>query len=141
MTGLLCLGSLSGFVHTVQAERWDRLVNWDVLPNGLMILEYDRGDDRVTDRFTLHPITWSGWTTQSPDELEAQACADGQWVFNVEYDHDRYAYFSQPIPVLEGEDRPGTGEWTAQPVLTTRQQIPHPDNGSVHQEACEQERR
>lgn len=135
---LLCLAGFSGFVHPAWAQQFDHLIDWDVLPNGLMILEFDQGNDGVPDYFTRHPVTWSGWTTQSPDELEAQACADGLWVFIVEYDQDRYAYFSQPMPVLEGEVSPHTGEWSTHPVLTTRRQIPHPEHGDFHKDACPQ---
>lgn len=110
---VLCLGEVSGFVQTAFAERTAYPIEWDVLPNGLMMLSHDHSDDGVPDYFTLHPITWSGWTTQSPDELEAQACADRQWVFIVEYDQDRYAYFAQPIPLFDGEDTLQTGQWSA----------------------------
>ena len=95
------------------SQLMDQPREWDVLPNGLIILQYDRSGDGIPDYYTLHPVTWSGWTSQTGKELKEQACASQHWVFIVEYGHDRYAYFAQKMPVLFGDDPRQRGEWTA----------------------------
>lgn len=87
-------------------------IDWDVLPNGLLVAHYDQTGDGIPDQFTLHQIIWSGWTTQTVRELEAQAQVDRQWVFIVEYDQDRYVYFTRENPSFLGDDPQQNGQRT-----------------------------
>jgi hypothetical protein len=80
------------------------------------MIQYDQTGDGVPDHFTLHQITWSGWTTQTVQEIETQATLDGQEVFIVEYDQDRYVYLTGGDPLLVGDDPRQNGRWRALPV-------------------------
>lgn len=77
----------------------------DALPNGLMEVLYDRNGDGVPDHATLHQIMWSGWSVQPIAEIEAQARLDGQCVFIVGYDQDRFGCLTQAVS-LWGADNP-----------------------------------
>jgi hypothetical protein len=116
LVSLVCLG---GRVHAEQPDKPDNpdeLIDWDVLPNGLIKVQYDRSGDGVPDHFTLHQVTWSGWTAQEIREIEAQARVDGQWVFVVEYDEDRYVYLTEPVPLFVADDAEQDGLWTTLPA-------------------------
>jgi hypothetical protein len=108
LVGVVCLVGVAHAVQPDKREQPDRSnrpydlgepVDWDMLPNGLLIIQYDQTGDGMPDRFTLHQITWSGWTGQSVEEIEAQAKLDRQWAFIVEYDRDRYVYFTESAPL------------------------------------------
>lgn len=116
---LIGFGCQSQIIDTVQAGDPVHAMTWDPLPNGLMSIAYDRTEDGIPDYFTLHTITWSGWSAQEIEEIERQARMDEQWVFMVEYDQDRYVYFVQPTPVLVGDDLKQTGKWMARKVRPT----------------------
>ncbi|MES4786576.1 MAG: hypothetical protein C4294_12960 [Nitrospiraceae bacterium] len=64
----------------------------------------------------MHQITWSGWTAQTVQEIETQAKLDGQRVFIVEYNQDRYVYLTGGNPLLVGDDPQQNGHWHALPV-------------------------
>lgn len=122
---LVCLASvvcLAGVGHAVQPDTLEQPenlhepVDWDVLPNGLLMIRYDRTGDGIPDHVALHQITWSGWTAQPMAEIEAQAATDRQWAFVVEYDQDRYVYLTRAEPLLVGDDTQQDGRWTAQPA-------------------------
>ncbi|MDT3777661.1 hypothetical protein PJI16_08845 [Nitrospira sp. MA-1] len=116
---LIYLGGQAQIVHSVQSGTPDHPIAWEPLPNGLISMAYDGTGDGIPDHFTLHPITWSGWSAQAIKEIEHQACMDDQWVFMVEYAQDRYVYFAQQTPVLVGDDPKQTGRWMAQNVRPT----------------------
>jgi hypothetical protein len=113
---VICLGWQAHIIDHAQAGTPEHAMDWNPLPNGLMSIAYDRTGDGIADYFTLHPITWSGWSAQNIEEIERQACMDEQWVFLVEYDHNRYVYLALPTPILIGDDPRQTGMWTAQKV-------------------------
>lgn len=94
----------------------DEPVGWDVLPNGLIEIRYDRSGDGIPDHVALHQVTWSGWTAQPIQDIEAQARLDGQWVFIVEYDRDRFVYLTKATPLFGADDPTQRGGWTALPV-------------------------
>ena len=116
---VVCLVCLVGVVHAGQPdtlEQSDQLiepVDWDVLPNGLIEVRYDRSGDGIPDHVTLHQITWSGCTAQPIREIEAQAQLDGQWIFIVKYDQDRFIYLASEDPLLLADDPRQDGRWTA----------------------------
>ncbi|MCP9443366.1 MAG: hypothetical protein NNA20_12355 [Nitrospira sp.] len=88
----ICLG---GIVHAVQPDNREQPekpgepVDWDLLPNGLLVVQYDSTGDGVPDSVALHQVTWSGWTAQPILEIEAQARQDDQWAFIVDDEQDR----------------------------------------------------
>ena len=94
---------LVGVAHAGQPDTLNEPVDWDLLPNGLLVVQYDSTGDGVPDRGALHQVVWSGWTAQPMAEIEAQAKLDGQWVFIVDYEQDRYVYLAQATPLLEGD--------------------------------------
>jgi hypothetical protein len=115
---LVCFVSLVCFVGLANAGQPDKPaepVDWDVLPNGLLEVQYDRTGDGVPDHVDLHQITWSGWTAQPLREIEAQARLDRQWVFIVEYDGDRYVYLAREDPLFVTHDPQQDSRWTALP--------------------------
>ena len=64
---LLCCAGLVCCVGMAYADRPDNPaepVDWDLLPNGLLVVQYDRTGDGVADSVALHQIAWSGWTAQ-----------------------------------------------------------------------------
>ncbi len=104
---LLCCVGLVCCVGMAYADRPDNpaeQVDWDLLPNGLLVVQYDRTGDGVPDHVTLHQVTWSGWTAQPISEIEAQARQDDQWVFIVDYDRDRFVYFAARTPLFASND-------------------------------------
>jgi len=111
----MCLLVVVCSVGMVTAEESAEPVDWDVLPNGLIEVQYDRNGDGVPDHVTLHQITWSGWTSLPVADLTAQARNDGEWVFIVEYDQDRYVYLAQAEPLFLGDDAQQDGRWVAVP--------------------------
>lgn len=113
---MMCLLWIVCSVGTVTAEESAEPVGWEVLPNGLIEVRYDQSGDGVPDHFTLHQITWAGWTAQEIREIEAQARVDAQWVFIVEYDHDQYVYLTKAVPLFVADDPRQDGRWTAVPV-------------------------
>lgn len=135
----VCIIILIGFgyqgkiIDNVEARTPVHAMAWDPLPNGLMSIGYHRTGDGIPDHFTLHPITWSGWSAQGIEEIELQACMDKQWVFMVEYAQDRYVYFAQQTPVLVGDDHKQTGRWMTQKVRPTDVKISQHLNPTAHQ--------
>ena len=105
-----------GLVHTAHSEMPGEPVEWNVLPNGLIVVEYDRTGDGMPDYFTLHQITWSGWTGMSLDDITTQAQADGHWVFVAQEDHIRYVYLTNAVPLFFADNPQQDGRWTAVPV-------------------------
>lgn len=97
---LVWLALLGWPVGLVTATQPEEPVGWDVLPNGLLEVQYDLSGDGIPDRLALHQVTWSGWTARPVEELEAQARMDGEWIFIVEYDADRYVYLAKDTPLL-----------------------------------------
>lgn len=59
-------------VHAGQPDTLNEPVDWDLLPNGMLVVQYDSTGDGVPDHVTLHQITWSGWTAQTLPEIKAQ---------------------------------------------------------------------
>lgn len=100
----VCLACLVGVVHAGQPDKLNEPVDWDLLPNGPLVIQYDSTGDGVPDHITLHQVTWSGWTAQPMAEIEAQARQDDQWVFIVDYDRDRFVYFAARTPLFAGND-------------------------------------
>lgn len=96
----ICLLCAVGLAEADQPEKPGEPVDWDVLPNRLIVVQYDTTGDGLPDLVALHQITWSGWTAQPIEEIEAQARQDDQWMFIVEYDADRYIYLAQPAALL-----------------------------------------
>jgi hypothetical protein len=94
-----CLVCSVGLATAAQPDNPGEPIGWEVLPNGLIEVHYDRTGDGVPDVVTLHQVTWSGWTAQAIPEIEAQAAADGLWIFIVEYDQDRYVYMAGAEPL------------------------------------------
>lgn len=92
-------------------------VDWDVLPNGLIGVQYDPTGSGVPDHVALHQIAWSGWTAQPISEIEAQARQDNQWVFIVDYDQDQYVCMTGGEPLFAGEVQQN-GRWTARLAST-----------------------
>jgi hypothetical protein len=90
----------------------------DVLPNGLVEVRYDRNGDGLPDCVTLHQVTVSGWTVQTISEIEAQATADGQWAFVVEYDRDRYVYQTRAESLVVGYGTQQNGRCAALPAAS-----------------------
>lgn len=113
---LFCFVVLNLSVAPVGADQSDEPVGWEVLSNGLIEVQYDRSGDGVPDHVALHQITWSGWTTQPVEEIEAQARTDEQWLFIVEYDQDRFVYQTNATPLFWADDPAQRGGWTAVPV-------------------------
>lgn len=113
---LACFVFLGWSVGPANADQPDEPVGWEVLPNGLIEIQYDGSGDGVPDHFALHQITWSGWTTRPVEEIEAQARTDEQWIFIVEYDQDRFVYLATPVPLFWADDPAQRGHWTALPV-------------------------
>jgi len=120
-------------------------VDWDVLPNGLIEVQYDRTGDGVPDYVDLHQIAWSGWTAQPLREIEAQAHADGQWGFIVQYDQDLYVYLTRAEPLFVGNDTQQDGGWVAVPTDSQREAVGHgclgcalttEKGGACHRERC-----
>ena len=110
---LLCCVGLVCFVGMAYADRPDNPaepVDWNVLPNGLIGVQYDRTGDGVPDHITLHQVTWSGWIAQPMAETEVQARQDDQWMFIMDYEQDRYVYLARATPLLEG-DRSRFSPW------------------------------
>lgn len=99
----ICLLCAAGLADADQPEQPGEPVDWDVLPNGLIEVRYDRSGDGIPDHVTLHQITWSGWTAQPLPEIEAQARQDNRWVFIVDYDQDQYVYMTGGEPLFAGE--------------------------------------
>jgi hypothetical protein len=115
---LVCFISLVCPVGMASADQPDNPaepIDWDVLPNGLIGVQYDRAGDGVPDHVDLHQITWSGWTDQPLREIEAQARLDRQWVFIVEYDGDRYVYLASEDALFVADDPQQDSRWTALP--------------------------
>lgn len=116
---VFCVGSLVASdlsVHAVQPEHNKMVSDWEVLPNGLILVQSDSTGDERMDSLALYQVLWSGWTSHSAEEVEDQASRDGQWVFIVEYDHDRFVYFAQLSPLcVEWQPSQG-GQWSIQPV-------------------------
>lgn len=112
----ICLVCMVRVATAGQPDQPDELVGWDVLPNGMVVVQYDRSGDGIPDHIALHQITWSGWTAQEIREIEAQARVDGQWVFIVEYDHDRFVYLTKATPLFWADDPAQRGDWVASPV-------------------------
>lgn len=113
---LVCVVCLGGIVHAgqpdtpTQPDKPNRPLtlgdplDCDLLPNGLLVVQYDSTGDGVPDFVTLHQVTWSGWTAQPIAEIEAQAQADRQGAFIVEYDQDRYIYLTREEPLSLEDD-------------------------------------
>ena len=116
LVGLVFLAVFGAAVHAKPSEISDEPVGWDVLPNGLIVVEYDRTGDGTPDYFTLHQITWSGWTGMSLDDITTQAQADGHWVFIAQEDHIRYVYLARAVPLFFADNPQQDGRWTAVPV-------------------------
>lgn len=113
---LACFALLGWSVGPANADPSDEPVGWDVLPNGLIEVRYDRSGDGIPDHVTLHQITWSGWTAQPLPEIESQARLDGQYIFIVEYAQDRFVYLANTAPLFLADDPAQRGSWTALPV-------------------------
>jgi hypothetical protein len=113
---LFCSVALSLSVVPASADQPDEPVGWEVLSNGLIEVQYDRSGDGVPDRVALHQIVRSGWTIQPIQEIEAQARAEKQWIFIVEYDQDRFVYLTNTAPLFWADDQAQRGDWTALPV-------------------------
>jgi hypothetical protein len=79
----------------------------------LIEVQHDRSGDGIPDRVTLHQVTWSGWTAQLLEEIEAQARTNGQWIFIVEYGHDRFVYLANAVPLFRADDPAQRGGWTS----------------------------
>jgi len=103
-------------VHAGQPENMKMIDEWDVLPNGLIMAQSDSNDDGAVDSFTLYQVAWSGWTSQSVEEVDDQVRRDHQWVFIVEYDHDRFVYFAQRSLLCVEWQPSRKGQWSIQPV-------------------------
>lgn len=65
----LCFVCAGCFVGSAVASQSDQpttlygpeeLEDWDVLPNGLIVVQHDRTGDGIPDEFTLHQVIWSG---------------------------------------------------------------------------------
>ncbi len=116
---VFCVGSLVASnlsVHAVQPENIKVVGDWEILPNGLIMVQSDSNGDDSMDSLVLYQVLWSGWTSQSVEEVEDQAYRDSQWVFIVEYDHDRFVYFAQPSPLCVEWQPSRKGQWSIQPV-------------------------
>lgn len=113
---LACFVFLGWSAGPASADQSDEPVGWDVLPSGLIEVQYDGSRDGVPDHVTLHQITWSGWTARPIEEIEAQARTDEQWIFIVEYDQDRFVYLAKAVPLFWADDPAQRGGWTALPV-------------------------
>lgn len=113
---LACFILVGWSAGTAGADPSDEPVGWEVLPSGLIEVQYDRSGDGVPDHVTLHQIVWSGWTTRPVEEIEAQARTDEQWLFVVEYDQDRFVYLTNTTPLFWADDPAQRGVWTALPV-------------------------
>lgn len=101
---LVCVVLLGQPVDSTNASQREDPVDWDLLSNGLIEVQYDETGDGVPDHAAVHQVIWSGWTTQPLSEIEAQAAADGQWMFIVEYDQDRFVYLTNATPLLWTHD-------------------------------------
>ncbi len=116
LVGLVFLAVFGAAVHAEPSGIPDEPVGWEVLPNGLIVVQYDRTSDGMPDYFTLHQITWSGWTGMSLEDITTQAQADGHWIFVAQEDHIRYVYLTSAVPLFFGDDPQQDGRWTAMPV-------------------------
>ncbi len=125
--GLVLVGACCSLVNAAPSAGPDVILDWDVLPNGLMILRYDLTGDGRADHVTLHQIAWSGWTAQPIEEIEEQACADGHWVFIVDYDRDRYVYLARARALFHGDDPQQDGRWTANLASAGQDPLPVAD--------------
>lgn len=103
-------------VHAEPSGISDEPVGWEVLPSGLIAVQYDRTGDGTPDYFTLHQIMWSGWTAMPLTDIMVQARTEGLWAFSVDYDHDRYVYLTRATPLFFADDPQQDGRWTAVPV-------------------------
>ena len=112
----LCLLCAIGLAEADQPEKSGEPVDWDLLPNGLLVVQYDRTGDGVPDSVALHQVVWSGWTAQPMAEIEAQAALDGEKIFIVEYDQDRYVYLAKATPLFFSDEPHQNGRWTARPA-------------------------
>lgn len=100
----LCLLCVVGLTEADQPEKPGEPVDWDLLPNGLLVVQYDSTGDGVPDSVALHQVVWSGWTAQPILEIEAQARQDDRWAFIVDYEWDRFVYFGARTPLFAGND-------------------------------------
>ena len=114
LVGLVFLAVFGTAVHAEPSGISDEPVGWEVLPSGLIVVQYDRTGDGTPDFFTLHQITWSGWTAMPLTDIMAQARAEGLWAFIVDYDHDRYVYLTRATPLFFADDPKQDGRWTAE---------------------------
>lgn len=119
----ICLVCTVGLATAGQPDKPDELVGWDVLPNGMIVVQYDQSGDGLPDAVALHQITWSGWTTLSMDELLAQAAGVREWIFVVDYDLDRYVYLARAAPLFVGSDPAQRGNWTAVPATSHQESL------------------
>lgn len=105
-----------GLATAAQPDNPGEPIGWEVLPNGLIQVQYDGSGDGIPDHVTLHQVAWSGWTALPVEEIEAQARTDGQWIFIVEYDQDRFVYLTKATPLFWADDPAQRGDWTVLPV-------------------------
>lgn len=57
---LCCVGLVCcvGMAHADRPDNPAEPVDWDLLPNGLLAVQYDSTGDGVADHVALHQIAW-----------------------------------------------------------------------------------
>jgi len=110
---LMLAGSpVLGNPHALQAEPpLSTQIQWDLAPNGLLVLSYDLDHNGKTDFYTFRTIKRSYVSGQTPRTI-AEFYA-GHPVFFVHHGNAHYYYITSKMPLFYSTDINEDGLWDA----------------------------
>ena len=82
---------------------------WNMLPNGMLFVGYDRDNTGKPDFFTLRVVERS-YFSKDPARWVAGNCPDNI-VFFVDYDTERFFYIAAKLPLFYAIDVNEDGSW------------------------------
>jgi hypothetical protein len=98
-----------GQVGPISEPPIEKQTGWSILPNGMLVVEYDQDGNGKPDFFAVRIVTSNYFSNESLDHVKSNYRES--LVFNVAYEKDSYYYITVRKPLFYAIDSNEDGMW------------------------------
>ncbi len=105
----LCPPPSWGQIRAIAEPPLETQIGWSLLPNGMLVVEYDPDQTGKPDFFAVRIVTSNYFSREDVQQIQSNYPAS--LVFHVAYEVDRYYYVAVKKPLFYAIDYNEDGMW------------------------------